>query len=104
MMPQATWHPRIDNIVYYGMDWLCPGYNQVLANQLTHAYGKITPELAIQNITAIEQSGNLFLTYYDLGNNVMYASFAASHNETTGSPNAFDRTFVQLDMTDIFAV
>jgi len=102
--PVYSWHPRIDDIVYYGMDWLCPGYNQVLANQLTYAYGQITPELAIQNITAIEQSGNLFLTYYDLGNNVMYASFAASHNETTGSPNAFDRRFVKLDMSSVFAV
>jgi len=104
MMPIASWHPRIDNIVYYGMDWLCPGYNSVLANQLTYAYGKITPQLAIQNITSIEQSGNLFLTYYDLGNNVMYCSFAASHNETTGSPNAFDRTFIQLNMDEVFAV
>jgi len=104
MMPIASWHPRIDNIVYYGMDWLCPGYNQVLANQLTYAYGKITPQLAIQNITAIEQSGNLFLTYYDLGNNVMYMSFAASHNETVGSPNAFDRTFAQINMADVWNV
>jgi hypothetical protein len=24
-----TWHPKIPNVVYFGMDWLCPGYNLV---------------------------------------------------------------------------
>lgn len=24
--PEADWHPKIENVVYHGMDWLCPGY------------------------------------------------------------------------------
>ena len=24
-MPLESWHPRLPNIVYFGMDWLCPG-------------------------------------------------------------------------------
>ena len=24
MEPVYDWHPRMDNVVYYGMDWLCP--------------------------------------------------------------------------------
>lgn len=24
--PVADWHPKIENVVYHGMDWLCPGY------------------------------------------------------------------------------
>ena len=24
-----TWHPKIPNIVYFGMDWDCPSYNEV---------------------------------------------------------------------------
>ena len=24
--PVADWHPNIENVVYHGMDWLCPGY------------------------------------------------------------------------------
>ena len=35
MPKNDTWHARLDQIVYYGMDWLCPGYSQVL-----HAHGK----------------------------------------------------------------
>ena len=23
MEPEETWHPRMKNLVYYGMDWLC---------------------------------------------------------------------------------
>lgn len=26
LIPEADWHPKIKNIVYYGMDWLCPSY------------------------------------------------------------------------------
>lgn len=25
MEPVADWHPRMEGLVYYGMDWLCPG-------------------------------------------------------------------------------
>lgn len=28
--PLYPWHPRIPNMVYYGMDWLCPGMSQPL--------------------------------------------------------------------------
>mmetsp|Transcript_1194 Transcript_1194/g.1578 ORF Transcript_1194/g.1578 Transcript_1194/m.1578 type:complete len:451 (+) Transcript_1194:28-1380(+) len=98
-----TWHPRLKDTVYYGMDWLCPAYNKVLHDQLQASYGKLTPELAISNITAIEQSGSLFVTYYDLTpeHNTMHISFAAPAN-TKGPMNAFDRAFTRLDMTAIF--
>ena len=56
-MPVADWHPRIENVVYYGMDWLCPGYSKVLAQQLTKHHGDITPENTIRDITAITQTG-----------------------------------------------
>lgn len=60
MMPDnATWHPRIKDLVYYGMDWLCPNYSEVLARQLKANYGNITPESTIRNITAIVQTGDL---------------------------------------------
>ena len=29
-----TWHPVVENVVYNGMDWLCPGYTQKLGEQL----------------------------------------------------------------------
>ena len=26
LKPEYDWHPKIKNIVYHGMDWLCPGF------------------------------------------------------------------------------
>jgi hypothetical protein len=46
------------------MDWICPAYNLVLSQQLLKYYGQITPQLAIANITAVEQSGDNHLAYY----------------------------------------
>lgn len=105
MMPSYDWHPRISNVVYYGMDWLCPSFNSVLARQLNAGYSKITPELGIRNVSSIVQTGNLFVTYYDLtpAHNQMFVSFAAAHGKP-GPLNAFDRSFTRIDMTPVFAV
>ena len=45
--------------MYYGMDWLCPGYTKVLSEQLTLHHGNITAENAISDIVAYTQTGNL---------------------------------------------
>lgn len=104
MMPEAG-HPRIDDVVYYGMDWNCPNYHKVMARQIQAAYGVITPELAIKNITAILQSGNLFLSYYDLtpAHPTMFMSFAAPHG-ASGPMDAYARQFIRLDMQQLFAI
>jgi len=103
MMPNATWHPLMKNIVYYGMDWLCPGYTVALNKQLQAGYGQLTAELAIRNVSAIEQSGDLFISYYDYANNAMFQSFARPTNGD-GPQAAYDRQFVRFDMTSLFAV
>jgi hypothetical protein len=59
MQPVYDWHPRMKNVVYYGMDWLCPGYTKVLSEQLTLHHGNITAEIAISDIVAYTQTGNL---------------------------------------------
>jgi hypothetical protein len=104
MMPEADWHPRINNTVYYGMDWLCPNYDEVLAQQITYAYGQITPELGIKNITAILTSGDNFVSYYDLtpGHPTMFTSFAGAHG-CSGAPEAYNRQFSSLDMKALFS-
>eukprot|EP00467_Chlorarachnion_reptans_P008613 CAMPEP_0114538688 /NCGR_PEP_ID=MMETSP0109-20121206/30281_1 /TAXON_ID=29199 /ORGANISM="Chlorarachnion reptans, Strain CCCM449" /LENGTH=448 /DNA_ID=CAMNT_0001722733 /DNA_START=27 /DNA_END=1373 /DNA_ORIENTATION=+ len=40
-----TWHSKIKNMVYHGMDWLCPGYSVVLQRQLQDLDGTLTPEI-----------------------------------------------------------
>jgi len=96
-----TWHPRIPGVVYWGMDWVCPSYNQVLSEQIKKYYGKITPEIAIKYISAVEQSGDNHLAFYDLTNLEMYVSFAAQHN-IGGKVAAYDRQFTKFDANKLF--
>ena len=83
------------------MDWLCPGYNTVLAKQLTSLYGNITVENGIKYVTSIVQTGSLITTYYDFSRDVIYTANARGKNET-GPENAHDRTFVKLNMNELF--
>ena len=48
----CDWHPRIDSVVYHGMDWNCPSYTQRLAEEIQKHWGNITPELLISDIIA----------------------------------------------------
>jgi len=103
MMPNATWHPRIPNTVYWGMDWLCPGFSSVLGRQLKAYHGTLTPELTISHITAIVQTGDLHIAVYDLTNMLMWVSYAAPSTDTTGPKYAYDRQFMRLDMKALFS-
>jgi len=87
-----TWHPRIPDVVYWGMDWDCPSDNTVLSQQIQKYYGKITAEIAISYLTAVEQSGDNHLAYYDYSNNQVYVSFAAPFN-VGGNVPAYARQF-----------
>ena len=73
-----------------GMDWLCPGYNQVLAKQLTALHGNLTAENTIRNVVSIVQTGDLHIAIYDLPNEVLYVANAKADYET-GPPMAYDR-------------
>jgi len=98
----STWHPQIENVVYWGMDWLCPGYSSVLSTQLLKYHGNITAENTIRYITAITQTGDLHVVVSDLTNLKMYVAFAAASNEA-GPAMAYDRQFLELDGSSLFA-
>ena len=48
----CDWHPRIDSVVYHGMDWNCPTYTERLGEEIQKYWGQITPELVISDIIA----------------------------------------------------
>jgi len=101
MMPyNQTWHPRITDVVYWGMDWICPYFNTLLSEQINKYYGKITPALAIANITAVEQSGDNHLAFYDLTGMQVYVAFAAAPN-VGGPVEAYNRQFTQFDVNSL---
>jgi hypothetical protein len=102
LQPLEDWHPRIPNIVYWGMDWLCPTDNTVLSHQLLSDYGKLTPEVAIKNIVSVEESGDNHSAFYDLTNLIIYVSFAAPHN-VSGPVAGYARQFTKLDVNLLLA-
>lgn len=102
MMPQADWHPHIQDVVYYGMDWLCPGYNQVLGKQANTYHGNITAQVIMQNIVSIVQTGDLHVAVYDYAAQWMYVANARKDG-ASGPFNAYDRPFVGLDMAKAWA-
>ncbi|CAF0716468.1 unnamed protein product [Brachionus calyciflorus] len=102
LKPEGDWHPKIDNVVYHGMDWLCPSFNQVMAQQIMKLYGNLTPENAIRDVTSIVQTGSLLVTYYDFKNDLIYTANARGHNEK-GHKNAYERSFVKVNMNEIFS-
>merc|ERR1712000_506581 len=56
-----TWHYQVEGVVYNGMDWLCPGYNQKLAEQLDTYHGVITEVNTVHDILPTVQTGNLHI-------------------------------------------
>eukprot|EP01095_Lingulamoeba_sp_RSL-Kostka_P016851 TRINITY_DN8433_c0_g1_i1.p1 TRINITY_DN8433_c0_g1~~TRINITY_DN8433_c0_g1_i1.p1 ORF type:complete len:457 (+),score=165.35 TRINITY_DN8433_c0_g1_i1:79-1449(+) len=99
----STWHPKIKDIVYWGMDWDCPAFNAVLSDQLKKYYGNITAQNAIQYISSVEQSGDNHIAYYDLTSMEFYVSFAAPH--LVGGPiEAYSRQYTKFNALDLFSV
>lgn len=103
MMPyNETWHPRIPDVVYWGMDWICPAFNLALGQAIQKYHGQISPEVGIRYISAVEQSGDNHIVYYDLKNMDFYVSFAAPFS-VGGNVAAFDRQYTKFDATALFA-
>ena len=60
-----TWHPRFQDLIYWGMDWLCPGYSRPLAAQIKAHWGALTPEIIITDIAAQVQTGDVHAAVSD---------------------------------------
>jgi len=97
----GTWHPLIEDVVYWGMDWMCPSYDTVLAQQLQQYHGKLTLDLSIQ-IASVVGSGDNHVAFYDLTNMNMLVSFAAPYY-VAGPVNAYSRQFLNFNVTALFA-
>jgi len=102
LKPVAPWHPPLNHTVYFGMDWLCPGYNSALHNQLNKYYGSLTPQIAIQNVMAIVQTGDLHVYVADLVNMELFVAHARKDG-AQGSKMAYDRSYIKIDLGSVFA-
>ena len=102
LQPLTEWHPRLPNAVYAGMDWQCPAYQYKLYKQIQQNHGEITPELSIEKITSVAQTGDLHVAVYDLTDNHLYVANARGSNEQ-GPTEAYQRQFVKVDLNVEFA-
>jgi isopenicillin-N N-acyltransferase-like protein len=101
MMPEAPWHQRIPDVVYYGMDWLCPAFSQSLHDQLQVYSGRINVPDVISNVTAITQTGNLHVVLYDYNDGQVYVATARADG-ASGPKMAYDRPFVSISFIALF--
>jgi isopenicillin-N N-acyltransferase-like protein len=97
-----TWHTPIEDVVYNGMDWLCPAYNKALGDQLRKYHGLIEEEVVVRNILPTVQTGNLHIAIYGLTESLLHLSLARKDGED-GPDLAYARQFTKLYMADIFA-
>jgi isopenicillin-N N-acyltransferase-like protein len=100
--PLAWWHPRIENVVYAGMDWFCPFYQHSLSQQLNLYHGSLTPALSIMNVTAAVMTGDLHAAVYDLTDGLLYVANHAPDGMQTEQKNAYQRQFVQFNVSYLF--
>lgn len=102
LQPLAPWHPRLNDTVYCGMDWICPYYQHLLYKQLEKFHGTLTPELSISSVTAVVGTGDLHIAVMDLTEQVLFVANARGSTQQ-GSPNAYQRQFNRLDMAVSFS-
>jgi len=103
LKPEADWHPKIENVVYYGMDWMCPGYDSVMARQLQKYHGTLTADIAIKDVMPIVETGDLHVYVADLTNELFYFSVAARKGSALPL-EAFNRPYIRLDLKTLWNV
>ena len=75
-------------------------------NSLMHLYyGKLTPEVMMSNVTALFETGDMHIAVYSFQDNLMYVSNASPMigNDTSSVIPAYNRPFIRLNMTTLFA-
>ena len=99
--PNVPTHPRLEDVIYWGMSWNKPRYDQPLHARLKANYGKINAEVVIKDILPRVRTGNLQVAVYDLTAQKVWTANARADGES-GPLNAYERTFVELDMQAVF--
>ena len=97
-----TWHPRIDDVVYYGMDWICPNDNAMLAHQLRAYHGTLTAETTLRHVTSYVRTGDLHVAVYDHEAQDVYVA-TARPTGADGPLPAYQRQFTRIRLPALFA-
>lgn len=96
-----TFHLPIENVVYHGMDWLCPSFYIRLHEMLTKYHGTISAENTLRYIVPGLNSGNLQAVVYDLSNEWVYIAYGYI-NDKGKKINAYERPYIGLNLKELF--
>jgi hypothetical protein len=99
--PLTATHPRIEDIVYWGMSWNVPAFDKPLHDMLQKHYGNLTGEITLREILPTVRTGNLQVAIYDLTDMVVWTANARAEGES-GPLNAYQRAYIKLDMKKLF--
>jgi hypothetical protein len=99
--PNVPTHPRREDVVYWGMSWNVPRYDQPLHARLKANYGKINAAVVIKDILPRVRTGNLQATVDDLTAQRIWTANARADGES-GSLNNYERAFVEGDLQTVF--
>ena len=92
-------HDRIDNVVYYSMDWFCPTFNGQLRDRIKVNWGNLTTENLISDVIPSTNTGNLHIAIYDYSAESIYVAFARKSSVDEGSLYAYNRSWTRLILT-----
>ena len=97
-------HDLMDGVVFVDKHTQ-PSNDPCLNDLLKMYYGNIDPLVTLRNITAVFQTGDMHVAIYDFDEHTMTVANAGVYNNVTKTAvPAYDRTFVQLNMTQAFAL
>lgn len=99
--PLTDSHPRIDDIVYWGMSWNVPKYDQRLHDQLVKHFGKLSGEITVTEILPAVETGNLQAVVYDLTDMKIWVANAKADDES-GPLEAYHRQFIEVNLHPLF--
>lgn len=94
-------HDRFDDLVFVDKH-VQPSHDPCLNNLLHDYYGKIDTQNTLQYITSQLQTGDMHIAIYDFEHDLMTVSNASPANAQGKCTPAYDRPFIQLNMTALF--
>ncbi|CAF2999086.1 unnamed protein product [Rotaria socialis] len=94
-------HPRLKNVVYWDKH-VQPSDDPCLGSLLVKGYGQLSPEIIIQNITSVAETGNAINFVLDYGENAAYVAYSAP-DDPQGPLEAYKRAHIRLDMAKLFS-
>lgn len=80
-----------------------PSHDQCLPALLDKYYGSLSPDVVRQYITSQFRTGDMHIAIYDYGAHTMDVANAAPKDAQGNVVKAYDRTFIRLQMDDLFA-